>query len=67
VNEMRPTDSWHPGETITDNHGLFLPPDALSRLQVMVGIYDPATGERLSLADGGEMQAIGEIEIVMTE
>ena len=64
VNEMRPTDSWHPGETITDNHGLLLPPDAPPHLQAVVGIYDPATGERLPLAGGGDVQTVGEIEVV---
>ena len=64
VNEMRPTDSWHPGEAITDNHGLLLPLDTPPRLQVVVGIYDPATGTRLSLAGGGDVQTVGEIEVV---
>lgn len=64
VNEMRPTDSWHPGEAITDNHGLLLPPDAPSCLQVIVGLYDPATGERLPLAGGGDVQTLGGIEVV---
>jgi hypothetical protein len=67
VNEMRPTDSWHPDEAITDNHGLLLPPDAPSRLQVIVGLYDPTTGERLSLAGGGDVLTVGEIEVVATE
>ena len=64
VNEMRPTDSWHSGEIITDNHGLLLPPDTPPYLQVVVGIYDPATGKRLPLAGGGDGQTVGEIEIV---
>ncbi|MDY7041173.1 MAG: glycosyltransferase family 39 protein [Chloroflexota bacterium] len=67
VNEMRPTDSWHPGEDITDNHGLLLPADTPSRLQVVVGIYDPATDQRLPLADGGDVHTVGEIEVFSPE
>ncbi|MCR4406984.1 MAG: glycosyltransferase family 39 protein [Anaerolineae bacterium] len=64
VNEMRPTDSWHPGEMITDNHGLILPSDAPARLLIVVGIYSPATGERLLLTGGGDTLTVGEIEVV---
>jgi len=67
VNEMRPTDSWHAGETITDNHGLLLPPDAPPHLRVVVGLYDPATGERLPLTGGKDAQTIGEIEVAATD
>ena len=64
VNEMRPTDSWHPGETITDNHGLILPSDTPTRLLIVVGVYNPATGERLLLGSGGDTLTAGEIEVV---
>lgn len=67
ANEMRPTDSWHPGEIVTDNHGLLLPPDAPTPLRVVVGLYDPATGERLPLADGEEVCEVGHIEVASTE
>ena len=67
VNEMRPTDSWHAGETIIDNHGLLLPADAPPHLRVVVGLYDPATGERLPLTSGEDAQTIGEIEVVATD
>jgi hypothetical protein len=44
----RPTSSWPPGEEITDNHGLALPPDIPSgSYSLALGLYDPTTGDRL--------------------
>jgi hypothetical protein len=53
VGDSRPTNTWAPGETITDNHGLLIrpgtPPGTYRRI---VGMYDPVTGERLRLNNG---------------
>ncbi|MCZ7542880.1 MAG: DUF4832 domain-containing protein [Anaerolineae bacterium] len=54
--DLRPTDTWQPGETVTDNHGLQIPSGAApGAYRVYVGLYpldDPAT--RLPVTVGGE-------------
>ncbi len=46
----RPTTGWLPGEYIIDLHTIAVPPDQVVALRI--GLYDPATGIRLRLADG---------------
>jgi hypothetical protein len=41
----RPTTSWLPGEIITDMHSLNVIDEAF---ELRIGLYDPATGERLT-------------------
>jgi hypothetical protein len=44
---LRPTSTWEVGEAIVDRYGVLLPGDLPpGRYQVVVGLYDPATGER---------------------
>jgi hypothetical protein len=64
VNDLRPTTTWTPGETIVDRHGLSLPDMPRGTYHVRVGLYDPHTGERLRTADGHDMLEIGTIAIV---
>ncbi len=46
--DLRPTNSWRAGETITDRVGLWLPPTLKpGRYRVVVGLYDPNDGARL--------------------
>jgi hypothetical protein len=53
VGGSRPTSSWPLGEEITDHHGLALPPGIPSgTYSLAVGLYDPATGDRLPVATG---------------
>jgi hypothetical protein len=48
----RPTTGWLPGEVIRDAHTLTLAPDAPpGRYVLEVGMYDPASGERLRVFD----------------
>jgi hypothetical protein len=63
VNELRPTMGWHPGEQITDNHGLWLPTDAAGPLRLVVGLYDPDSNTRLKSADGSDHVDIGVVEV----
>jgi len=50
VGGSRPTTSWDPGEEISDNHGLPLPPDIpAGEYQIELGLYDAATGQRVSI------------------
>jgi hypothetical protein len=50
----RPTTGWITGEFITDMHALALPADLpAGEYDVWVGLYDPATGQRLAVAGEG--------------
>jgi 4-amino-4-deoxy-L-arabinose transferase-like glycosyltransferase len=55
VGGSRPTTDWVEGETIADNHGVFIPWGvAPGQYQLVLGMYEPNTGQRLSAtADGG--------------
>ncbi|MFC2031719.1 DUF2079 domain-containing protein, partial [Chloroflexota bacterium] len=48
-----PTLWWLPGEIVADPSVFALPPDALAdeNLRLIVGLYDPATGQRLPVRD----------------
>jgi hypothetical protein len=51
----RPTSTWTADETIIDRHGLWLPADIPpGPYQLLVGLYRPADGQRLPLADGAD-------------
>ncbi len=53
VNWNRPTSTWALGEEIIDRYGLWLPPEtAPGAYSLLVGLYNPADGVRLSLPDG---------------
>lgn len=55
-----PTSAWGNGETIDDRYFLTLPADLLpGRYPVWIGLYDPATGERLPVKVEGELQPNG--------
>ncbi|HEX6513071.1 MAG TPA: hypothetical protein VF157_12265 [Chloroflexota bacterium] len=48
--DHEPTSLWDPGELIPDRHAVPIPPGA----QIEVGLYDLATRQRLTLADGSD-------------
>ena len=53
-----PTDAWLLNTPLTDSFDLALPPDlAAGSYQLWVGLYDPATGQRLPLLQDGTAQA----------
>ncbi len=53
ANGTRPTTGWKPDEVIEDRREIKLPSDAQpGRYQLIVGLYDPKTGTRLSTTDG---------------
>ncbi len=53
VQWLRPTSSWQPGERIIDHYGFMLPNDALpGNYEMVVGLYDPVTGQRLPVSAG---------------
>ncbi len=56
VGGSRPTTDWVEGETIADNHGAFIPWETpTGDYQLVFGMYEPLTGERLSLMSHGEV------------
>jgi hypothetical protein len=58
ANWTRPTTGWLPGEYVIDTHTLMLPADLpAGPLSLRVGLYDPATSERLRV-DGAEYVSI---------
>ncbi len=60
----RPTTSWQPRERIADAHGIPLPPDLPpGDYELVAGLYDPATGQRLNLSDGTDHLRLGRITI----
>lgn len=49
----RPTTGWVPGEFVQDDYALVLPPDVTpGQYQLITGLYNAETGERLPLTDG---------------
>ncbi|GIK58821.1 MAG: hypothetical protein HND44_14585 [Chloroflexi bacterium] len=65
ANGDRPTTGWITGEYITDPHTItFREPGYTGPAQIAVGLYDPATGVRLTLADGTDRVVLpGFIEV----
>lgn len=50
----RPTTGWLPGEIVLDSHSLGVGLNELAAYRVVVGLYDPLTGQRLTTAAGGD-------------
>jgi hypothetical protein len=50
-----PTTGWLAGEYLKDPHEMLVRPDApAGTYRLAIGLYDPATGERLRTADGAD-------------
>ncbi|MGD2145143.1 MAG: hypothetical protein PVH41_00440, partial [Anaerolineae bacterium] len=48
----RPTTTWETGEFVADRHFISIPPDAeLGSYQLGVGLYDPESGQRVTVSD----------------
>jgi len=55
VGGSMPTSSWPVGETVSDNHGVVVPRGMPSgEYRLVLGMYDPQTGRRLSIVRTGE-------------
>jgi len=53
VQWMRPISSWLPSEEILDHYGFLLPQDAIpGDYTIAIGLYDPVSGQRLSVSAG---------------
>ena len=61
----RPTTGWAAGEVVLDARTLDLPHDAPpGAYSLVAGLYDPDTGERLTLPDGTTAVLITPLTIV---
>jgi hypothetical protein len=61
---LHPTDHWLPGERLRDTRHLAIPADApRGRYQVVVGWYDPETGDRLPLSSGGDSLTVAYVPL----
>ncbi len=59
VGGSRPTTSWTVGEMVRDPVGILLPPDAASgEYRLVVGMYNPDTGERLPVVINEQAEPI---------
>ena len=59
-----PTSLWLPGVSLQDPHTIPLPEDLPSgTYRLLVGLYDPDTGERLPVSGLGDAVQLGEIDL----
>jgi len=64
VANTRPTTSWKPGESITDNYGLVVPRGApAGAYQIEIGLYKLEGLQRLKLTDGADHATLGPITV----
>jgi hypothetical protein len=60
----RPTAGWQAGEFVTDVHTLDLKPDVPSGVyRLAAGMYAANTGQRLTVASGGDRIELGTLEV----
>jgi hypothetical protein len=59
-----PTSLWLPGTAVDDLHTIPFPPHLPpGAYELLVGLYDPTTGERLTLAGGGDALPLAKINL----
>jgi 4-amino-4-deoxy-L-arabinose transferase-like glycosyltransferase len=58
-----PTTTWLPGEILIDSYTLPVPELATDHYQLIAGLYNPATGERLPLSSGGDFVELQPITV----
>lgn len=60
LSALQPMTRWSPGRTVHDPYTLLAPPTlAPGEYRVVVGVYDPQTGQRRALAGGGDSLVVG--------
>lgn len=65
VGGSQPTDQWTVGQTVVDQHGVLIPPGTPPGIyQLILALYDSATGERLHLPGEADHLVLGEIDVV---
>jgi 4-amino-4-deoxy-L-arabinose transferase-like glycosyltransferase len=61
----RPTSLWRPGEITRDDYPLPLPANlADGKYRIVVGMYEPPNGARLTLTDGSDSIEVGTVSIL---
>jgi mannosyltransferase len=64
VNGLKPTTAWLPGQEVLDRHAVILPTELEGdQLDIVVGLYDPSTLERLPVDGGGDSVLIGHLSV----
>jgi len=59
-----PTTTWTVGSTVDDRHGLMIQPGTPpGEYRLIVGLYNSATGQRLSLPDGRDFLALAPVAV----
>jgi hypothetical protein len=59
-----PTTTWLPGEILADPHQMSLPNDLpTGAYQLITGMYDPISGERMSISAGGDYVDLGLVTV----
>jgi mannosyltransferase len=64
LNDLRPMSSLPVGEDVLDHHGLALPLGFSGNVRIIVGLYDPATNQRMRLDDGSDTLELGRLDVV---
>jgi hypothetical protein len=63
LNDLRPFFTFKPNEDVVDRHGLALPLDWRGKLRVVVGVYEPASGKRVSADGQGDVIVLGDVNV----
>ena len=63
LNDLRPMTSLRPGEGVRDNHGLGVPGQITGTLDIVMGLYDPDTGQRIPNLEGETEITLGKVEV----
>ncbi|MCS6773611.1 MAG: glycosyltransferase family 39 protein [Thermoflexales bacterium] len=63
LNDLRPMTSWTVGEPVHDRHGLALPDNYRGALTLLVGRYDPNTGQRRPTRFGAGEVKLGSVVV----
>jgi hypothetical protein len=59
-----PTSAWRPGKEVLDRHGVVLPAELpAGNYQLIAGMYDPNTGERLSVDQDRDFVKLGSVAV----
>jgi len=59
-----PTSTWLPGQQLVSRHALALPSDLpAGTYQLIAGLYNPATGERLPVASKGDFVELSQFTL----
>jgi 4-amino-4-deoxy-L-arabinose transferase-like glycosyltransferase len=65
LNALLPMTRWQTGAVYRDAHAMVIPADMpAGRYQVVAGVYDPISGQRLQTTDGPDVAVLGTVEVM---